>query len=196
MASVEARLREYNQSGPFKRAMKELAKNKNLSLDAAEKAIGLEADFTEQVSRGIKKLTLAEVIKISKYFNTTMDSVLDGGKAEIRVENRYDEDKLASQYFVECVRAYVQLLEDKCRNIHFKGLMDDDIEQTKAELSKKEVKLAQRYNAYMEEYDRQKIQPMDAAKCCDEVLINELTKRGFKVEKGKEDGKTANKSGR
>ncbi len=180
----------------FKEAMKELAKNKKLTLDAAEKAIGLEADFTEQVFRGIKELTLADVIKISKYFTTTMDSVLDGGKAEIRVVNRYAEDKLASQYFVECVRTYVQLLEDKCRNIHFKGLMNDDIEQTKAELSKKEVKLAQRYNTYMEEYDRQKIQPMDAAKCCDEVLINELVKRGFKVEKGKENGKTANKSGR
>ena len=79
----------------FKEAMKELAKNKKLTLDAAEKAIGLEADFTEQVFRGIKELTLADVIKISKYFNTTMDSVLDGGKAEIRVENRYAEDKLA-----------------------------------------------------------------------------------------------------
>ncbi|RKI90478.1 hypothetical protein D7V94_13705 [Parablautia intestinalis] len=196
MASVEERLREYNQSDPFKRAMKELAKNRKLTLDAAEKAIGLEADFTEQVDRGIKKLTLEDVIKISKYFNTTMESVLNGGNAEINVENRYHEDKLSSQYFAECVRTYIRLLDDKCRSLHFKGLMDDDIAQTKAELSRKEVRLAQRYNTYMEDIERQVIQPMDASNCCDEVLINELVKRGFKVEKGNGNGKKTNKSGR
>lgn len=196
MASVEARLREYNQSGPFKRAMKVLANNRHLTLAAAEKAIGLEPDFTEQVNRGIKELTLADVIKISKYFNTTMESVLEGGNAEICVENCYHEDNLSSQYFSECVNTYVRLLDDKCRNLHYKGLMDDDIAQTKAELSRKEVRLAERYSAYMEEFERKHIQPMDAAKCCDEVLINELVKRGFKVKKGEENGKTANKSSR
>lgn len=34
------------------------------------------------------------------------------------------------------------------------------------------------------------------AKCCDEVLINELVKRGFKVEKENKNGKTSNKSSR
>lgn len=34
------------------------------------------------------------------------------------------------------------------------------------------------------------------AKCCDEVLINELIKRGFKVEKESEYGKTSDKSRR
>lgn len=194
MGTQSTKLYANVQIRQFKGAMKELAKNKNMTLNAAEKAIGLEVDFTEQVFRGIKELKLADVIEISKYFDTTMESVLDGGNAEIRVENHYNEDKLASQYFAECVRTYVRLVEDKCRNLHLKGLMDDDIEQTKAELSRKEVILAQRYNTYMEELKRQKIQPMDAANCCDEVLINELVKRGYVVEKGSRDGKKANKS--
>ncbi len=68
-------------------------------------------------------------------------------------------------------------------NVHLKGIMNDDVNQEKAELSRREAKLVQRYDTYMEEYKQQKIQPMDAAKCCDEVLINELRRRGFTVKK-------------
>ncbi len=183
MASAEMKLREYAQSSRFKRAMNELAKNKELTIKDAEKKIGLESDFTEKVDQGIKELSLEDAIKIARFFNTTIDSVLDGGKTEIRIENRYCEDGLASQYFAECINAYAGLLHEKCMNVHFKGIMDDDVAQGKAELSKKEVKLVERYNVHMEEFERRRIQPMDAANCCDEVLINELRKRGFRVEK-------------
>ncbi len=183
MASAEMKLCEYAQSSWFKRAMNELAKNKELTIKGAEKKIGLESDFTEKVDRGIKELSLEDAIKIARFFNTTIDSVLDGGKTEIRIENRYCEDGLASQYFAECINAYAGLLHEKCMNVHFKGIMDDDVAQGKAELSKKEVKLVERYNVHMEEFERRRIQPMDAANCCDEVLINELRKRGFRVEK-------------
>lgn len=172
------------QSRQFKEAMEELAKNKRLTLDAAERAIGLEADFTVQVARGIKELTLEDVIKIAKFFGTTMDSVLAGGRTEIRIENKHSSDRIVFQCFTECVKAYVNLLNDMGMNARLKGIMDDDIEQQKVQLEEKEGKYIQRYCIYIEEYDCKKIQPMDAARCCDEVLINELARRGYKVEKG------------
>lgn len=183
MASAEMKLREYAQPSRFKRAMNELAKNKGLTIKGAEKKIGLESDFTEKVDRGIKVLSLEDVIKIARFFNTTIDSVLDGGSTEMRIANSYANDELSSQYFDECITTYIWLLEKKRMNVYLKGILDDDVAQKKAELSEKEAKLVERYNVYMEEFRRQKIQPMDAAKCCDEVLINELIKRGFKVEK-------------
>ncbi len=100
----------------FKEAMKELDKNKNLTLGSAEKAIGLEADFTEQVDRGIKELTLADVIKISEFFDTTMEAVLSCGNCEMRIPKMYPFDKLSSQYFEECVNLYAQILDTKTMN--------------------------------------------------------------------------------
>lgn len=57
--------------------------------------------------------------------------------------------------------------------------------ECKVQLEKREYLFLERYKNHMEEFEREKTQPRDAAKCCDEVLINELVKRGFKVEKEK-----------
>lgn len=180
----------------FKEAMKELAKNKNLTLDAAEKAIGLEADFTEQVFRGIKELTLADVIKISKYFNTTMDSVLDGGNYEMRMDKIYSFDELLSQYFEECLNLYIQVLDAKNMNFWKSNNCIKRLQEKEAKLEAAEQRLMERFKKYMDESDRRTNESITVSKCRDEILIDELIKRGFKIEKGKEDGKTANKSGR
>lgn len=180
----------------FKEAMKELAKNKNLTLDAAEKAIGLEADFTEQVFRGIKELTLADVIKISKYFNTTMDSVLDGGNYELRMTKIYSFDELSSQYFEECLNLYVQVLDIKNMSFWKSSNWIKRIQEKEAKLEAAEQRLMERFKKYMDESESRTDKSITVSNCCDEVLISELIKRGFKVEKGKENGETANKSSR
>lgn len=198
MALGEMKRPTYVGGHNFKNAMEELAKNRHFTVKAAEKAIGLEPDFTEQVARGIKELTLEDVIKIANFFNTTMESVLERGNVEIRtccVGIPYDELQL--QYFKECIDSYSGLLNYKAMNHYFSELFTNKIEACKVELEKNEYLFMERFKTYMEEDDRKNSQPRAAAKCCDEVLINELVKRGFKVEKeNKEDGKTSNKSSR
>lgn len=120
MALGEMKRSTYVGGRNFKNAMEELAKNRHFSVKAAEKAIGLEPDFTEQVARGIKELTLEDVIKIANYFNTTMESVLEGGKVEIRICCvGIPSDELQLQYFKECMDSYSELLNYKAMNHHY-----------------------------------------------------------------------------
>lgn len=195
MVSRKAKAQEYLQTGAFKRAMMELSKNKRMSIQAAEQAIGLEKDFTEQVNRGIKELSLKDVVKIANFFGTTMDSVLDGGHREARVVIGV-MDELAFQYFKDCLATYAELLDDKGCDYHKPGLWSEQVAEDKVNLEKRELRYMERYKTHMEEYERKVFQPMDAAECCDEVLINELVKRGFKVERCEENGKKTDKSGR
>ncbi len=51
----------------------------------------------------------------------------------------------------------------------------------------------ERFKKYMDDKIK-KDESITVSKCCDETLINELTKRGFEVKKGNENGKTTNKS--
>lgn len=195
MESKTEKAVDYMQCGPFKRAMEELSKNKRMSIRMAEKVIGLEADYTEQVDCGIRKLSLEDVIKIASFFGTTMDSVLDGGHKEIRVAQD-EEDALAFRYFKECINTYVQVLRNKALDYRKPGLWSENVNAGKVDLERQEYLYIERHKTVMDEIERRDIQPIDAAGCCDEVLINELIKRGFKVERCEEDGKKANKSGR
>lgn len=173
----------YMQDGPFKRAMEKLSKNKGISIQMAEKAIGLETDFVEQVNRKIRVLSLEDVIKIAKFFNTTLDAVLDRGNKEIRIVcNKKDE--LVFQYFKGCVETYAELLDSKGCDYWKQGLWSEQIAECKLYLERQEYLYVERYKTYMDEFERKHKQPIDVAECCDEVLINELVKRGFKVERG------------
>lgn len=191
MTSRTAKTYANAQFSPLKRAMKELSKNRGMGIQVAEQRIGLETDFTEQVARGIKEPTLEDVFKIANFFGTTMDSVLDGGHREIRVTN--DEmDELAFQYFKECVKTYAVLLADKARNYWKPGLWEEEVNASKVTLEREERLYLERYKTHIEQYEREKNRVMDVDECCDEVLINELAKRGFKVERCEENGKKTN----
>lgn len=183
---------KYMENNCFKEAMAELAKNSNMSVAMAEQKIGLEKDFVEMISRGIKELTLSDVIKIAQYFDTTMDAVLDGGKHEIRVCNRHADDKLLAQYFKECVDEYTCLLDYKASNYWKPNLWEENEREHKVELEKKEHYLLERYKTHMDEYERNKIHPMDAREMDDSVLIAELEKRGFYIERKMEHGQKTN----
>lgn len=174
---------EYKGNTAFKRSMVELLKNHRMTNHVAEVKIGFEKDYIEKVSRGIKKLTLEDAIRIANFFNTTIDSVVHGNGNEIRVKNSHSSDVLTSQYFEECVERYVRVLDLRAMEFKRNGVFEEEIHACKVELEKKEYSFFERYKTYMEEFERKHIHQLDAQEMCDEVLIQELKKRGFKVER-------------
>lgn len=165
----------------LKKAMWELCKNKGMSFAQAEKALGFKDGFIESVEKGIHELTLEDVRKIAGYFHTTMDAALDGGKVEHRVYAR-GVDELGYIQSKACFEAYAALLDDKAMDHWKKGLFLEQVNERKLKLEKCERAFIEHYKAYMEEVeagDRAK----EIAKCEDDVLVKELQKRGFKVEK-------------
>lgn len=165
----------------FKKAMLELCKNKGLSFAQAEKSMGLKDGFIESVEKGIYKLTLEDVRKIAGYFRTTMDSVLDGGKVECRVYTR-GVDELGHSQSKECLEVYAALLNDKAMNHWKKGLFLEQVNERKVRLEKCEFAFMEHYKAHMEEVEAGD-RAREITKCEDDVLVKELLRRGFKVEK-------------
>lgn len=165
----------------FKKAMWALCKNKGLSFAQAEKSMGFKDGFIESVEKGIYKLTLEDVRKIAGYFHTTMDSVLDGGKVECRVYTR-GVDELGHSQSKECLEAYAALLNDKAMNHWKKGLFLEQVNERKVRLEKCEFSFMEHYKAHMEEAEAGD-RAREIAKCEDDVLVKELLRRGFKVEK-------------
>lgn len=161
--------------------MWELGKNKRMSFAQIEKELGFKDGFAESVEKGIHELTLEDVRKIAGYFHTTMDSVLDGGKVEHRVYAR-GVDELGYRQSEECLKAYVALLDDKALNYWKKGLFLEQVNEKKLKLEKCELAFVEHYKAHMEETEAE-IMTNEIAKCEDDVLVKELLKRGFKVEK-------------
>lgn len=165
----------------FKKAMWELCKNKGMSFAQTEKALGFKDGFIESVERGIHELTLEEVRRIAGYFHTTMDSVLDGGRVERRVYVR-GVDELGHQQAGDCITAYAALLDDKAMDHWKKGLFQEQVNERKLKLEKCERAFIEHYKAYMEEIE-DKDRAREISKCEDDVLVKELLRRGFKVEK-------------
>lgn len=165
----------------FKKAMWELCKNKGLSFVQAEKSMGFKDGFIESVEKGIYKLTLEDVRKIAGYFHTTMDSVLDGGKVERRVYTR-GVDELGYRQSEECLKAYAELLDEKAMDHWKKGLFLEQVNDRKLKLEKCERAFIEHYKAHMEEVEA-KDRAREIVKCEDDVLVRELLRRGFKVEK-------------
>ncbi len=165
----------------FKKAMWELCKNKGMSFAQTEKALGFKDGFIESVEKGVHELTLGEVRKIAGYFHTTMDSVLDGGKVEHRVYAR-GVDELGYIQSRECFKAYAELLDDRAMNHWKKDLFLEQVNDGKLILEKCERAFIEHYKAHMEEMEAGD-RAREIAKCEDEVLVKELLRRGFKVEK-------------
>lgn len=175
------RCRDILFCGEFKKAMWELCKNKRMSFAQVEKALGFKDGFVESIEKGIHKLTLEEVRKIAGYFHTTMDAVLDGGKVEHRVYAR-GVDELGYSQSKECFEAYATLLDDKAMDYWKRGLFQEQVNEQKLKLEKCERAFLEHYKAYMEE-EEAKDRAREIVKCEDDVLVKELLRRGFKVEK-------------
>lgn len=173
--------KEIYSSGKFKQAMWELCKERRISFEQAEKALGFEDGFIESVERGIHKLTLEEVRKIANYFHTTMEAVLDGGHTECRISlSSFDE--LGARQEEDCVKAYSSLLESKAMNYWKTDLFVEQINENKRELEKCELAYLEHHKAYMDKVDAEN-RAREMAECEDDVLVKELLRRGYKVEK-------------
>lgn len=175
------RYRDIISCSEFKKAMWELCKNKGMSFAQAEKTLGFQDGFVESVEKGIHELNLEDVQRIAGYFHTTIDSVLEGGKVEHRVYAR-GVDELGYSQSGECLEAYAALLDDKAMNHWKKGLFLEQVNEKKLKLEKCELAFIEHYKAYMEENEARD-RAREIEKCEDDMLIKELLKRGFKVEK-------------
>lgn len=178
------RYQEVMHCGAFKRAMWELCKNKNLTFQQAEKALGFKDGFVESVEKGIHELTLAEALKIAGYFHTTIDSVLDGGKVECRVHAR-GVDELGNEQSKSCFEAYAVLLDNLAMRHWKPTLYEEEVNESKLRLERCQRVFVEHYKEHMDELEAED-RVREMAKCEDAVLIKELSSRGYKVEK---DGK-------
>lgn len=168
----------------FKKAMWKLCKDRRLTFDGAEKAIGLENGFIEKVERALHELTLEEVRKIANFFHTTMDSVLDGGNTECRIHLRA-VDELGAHQEEDCLKAYSAFLNDFAMECWKPGCFEEEVQEKKLRLERCQRAFVEHYKAYMDA-EEAKDRARDMVKCEDDVLIKELLSRGYKVEK---DGK-------
>lgn len=169
------------KSGKFKQAMWELCKERRISFEQAEKALGFEDGFIESVERGIHKLTLEEVRKIANYFHTTMEAVLDGGHTECRISlSSFDELGICQEK--DCIKAYLSLLESKAMNYWKTDLFVERVNENKRELEQCEFAYLKHHKAYMDKMEAEN-RAREMAECEDDVLVKELLRRGYKVEK-------------
>lgn len=173
--------REIAKYGHFKQAMRELCKEKRMSFKQAEEALGFEDGFIESVDRNIHDLTLEEVLKIARYFHTTMEAVLNGGKQECRIA-LHNADELGFSQQKDCLEAYTYLLDQKAMNYWKKDLFTEQVNEGKRKLEEFEFAYLEHYKAHMDEVDA-KIMAKEMAECKDDVLVKELERRGYKVEK-------------
>lgn len=167
--------------GKFKQAMWNLCKEKNISFQEAEKNIGLEANLIEKTERNLHELTLEEVLKIANYFHTTMESVLDGGHYECRVHMRGCDD-LGMSLEKDCLKAYSSLLSSKAQNYRLDGLCVEDVNEDKRKLEKCELAYMKHYKDHLDKVEAE-IKAKEMIKCEDDILVKELQRRGYKVDK-------------
>ncbi len=173
--------------GNFKQSVWNLCKNKHISLEQLEKNLGFSRGFVERVEKGLLKLQLEDVQKIAEYFHTTLDSVLDGGKRECRVKVHPGDDLLAEKQEA-CIQEYARLLKYKAMGYRKNDLFTEKISLLKASLERLEFDYMEFYKAHMDELEA-KISTFQVAECEEGVLVNELKKRGYRIEKiGKEGG--------
>ena len=166
----------------FKKAVVELCKENHISLEQLEKNLGFSRGFVERVEKGFLKLQLEDVQKIAAYFHTTLDSVLDGGKRECRVEV-HSKDELLAEKQEACIQGYAGLLKYKAMDYWKNDLFTEETSLRKASLEWLEFDYMKFYKAHMDEAEA-KIRAFQIAECEENVLVKELTKRGYKVEKG------------
>ena len=178
------RFSEITQCGKFKQAMWKLCTNKGITFEQAEKALGFKNGFIESVEKGVHELSLKEVQKIASCFHTTMDSVLDGGNTECRIQLRA-VDELGIRQEEECLEEYSCLLNDLAMEHWKQGLFVEEVREKKLRLERCQRAFIEHFKAHMDEVDAED-RAREISKCDDDMLVKELLSRGYKVEK---DGK-------
>lgn len=173
--------KEIADNSKFKRAMQRLCTNRRISFEQAEKALGFEDGFIESVERGIHKLTLEDVLKIANYFHTTMEAVLDGGDVECRISLRA-VDELGMSQEEDCLVAYSSLLRSKAMNYWKTDFFTEEVNEQKRLLEKYELNYSKHYKMHMDKVEAEN-RAIEMAECEDDVLVKELLRRGYKVEK-------------
>lgn len=173
--------RESLRNERFRQAMEELCKNKGITFKQAETDMGFEYGFTDRVYRKLHELTLEEVLKIANYFHTTMESVLDGGHYECRVHMRGCDD-LGMSLEKDCLKAYSSLLSSKAQNYRLDGLCVEDVNEDKRKLEKCELAYMKHYKDHLDKVEAE-IKAKEMIKCEDDILVKELQRRGYKVDK-------------
>ena len=110
-----------------------------------------------------------------------MEAVLDGGHTECRI-SLISFDELGICQEKDCIKAYLSLLKSKAMNYWETDLFVERVNEKKRELEKCEFAYLKHHKAYMDKMEAEN-RAREMAECEDDVLVKELLRRGYKVEK-------------